>query len=289
MMLTSDELADVGAPLAWRVIPWWTPRPSALPQGPSYGTDLPYGETCDVASDVVALTRRLDAEQLTRLEVLCRDTAEALSAAALASTPDLSEYGAAALASARLLERDVDPIVLLVAGRARIARDRHPLPTSAPLGETAMLVCCGRRHGLVASATRIVRFGRLTTAERDRYDALLEVERAFLDASRPGATLGEVVTAGTTAYGVHGFDPDEWHRHHQGGLSGWEPREFPASRTDPTRLEAGTVVAWNPSGAGWKIEDTTLAAPGGATVIAEDATWPALVVGGRPRPAVAEV
>ena len=84
-------------------------------------------------------------------------------------------------------------------------------------------------------------------------------------------------------------DEDKWHRHHQGGLSGWEPREFPASRTDPTRLEAGTVVAWNPSGAGWKIEDTTLAAPGGATVIAEDATWPALVVGGRPRPAVAEV
>ena len=92
-----------------------------------------------------------------------------------------------------------------------------------------MLVACARRYGLVASVTRIVSFDPLGSDERDAYERLLHVEQAFLDASRAGARLGDVVAAGTAAYGAHGFDPHEWHRHHQGGFSGFQPREFPAS------------------------------------------------------------
>lgn len=286
--LEHSELADSPVPLAWRVVPWWTPRPSALPDA-GVGTDLPYPGALDLSREVTDLTRRLDASQRATLESLCRDTAAALGAAALASGPRVSEYEAAGTIAKHLLDRDIDPIVLLVAGQERIARDRHPLPTSARLGDTAMLVCCGRRHGLVASATRIVRFGHLNQSERERYQAILEVERVFLDASRPGATLGDVVTEGTDAYARLGFAADEWHRHHQGGLSGWEPREFPAARDDATRLGEGMVVAWNPSGDGWKVEDTCLVESGGGRPLGSDPAWPFIVVGGRARPAVAEV
>ncbi len=42
--------------------------------------------------------------------------------------------------------------------------------------------------GLVASVTRLVSFGALPPDRRERYQALLEVERAFLDATRAGRT-----------------------------------------------------------------------------------------------------
>lgn len=63
------------------------------------------------------------------------------------------------------------------------------------------------------------------------YDRLLRVEQAFLDATRPGARLGDAFAGGVGSYAANGFPADEWHRHHQGGFSGFQPREFPAHTT----------------------------------------------------------
>jgi Xaa-Pro aminopeptidase len=154
------------------------------------------------------------------------------------------------------------------------------------LGEKGMLVACGRRHGLVASVTRLVSFGPLDPTERSAYTRLLEVERAFLDASVVGARLGDVVRAGTAAYREHGFDAQEWHRHHQGGFSGFQPREFPASPESDDPVPEGCVLAWNPSGGGWKVEDTTLVDDSGPDPLVHDDAWPTVTVGGRLRPDV---
>ena len=76
------------------------------------------------------------------------------------------------------------------------------------------------------------------------------------------------------------------HRHHQGGLSGWEPREFPAAPDSPQVLEAGHVVAWNPSGDGWKVEDTCVVTDGGVRPLVTDPRWPVEQVRGRARPGI---
>lgn len=114
----------------------------------------------------------------------------------------------------------------------------------------------------------------------------MQVEAAFLDATVPGVRLGTAFDAGAAAYARRGFAPDEWHHHHQGGFSGWAPREYPAHPGSDDVVEPGNVLAWNPSGDGWKVEDTWLVGPDGPRAAAVDRGWPAVTVSGRTRPGV---
>jgi antitoxin VapB len=282
--LRDTELADL--PVEWDVVPWWSPRDARLPGGPGVGADRPTGGSVDVSSALVALRRVLDDRQQRLLAGVSRDAAAAATRAALRLASDMTEYAAAGTFASELLAAGMDPVVLMVGGGKRPGVHRHPLPTAAPLGDRAMLVCCARRHGLIASVTRVVSFGPLDTAGRDSYRRLLEVERAFLDASRPGIRLGDAFSAGTAAYAEHGFAADEWHRHHQGGLSGFTPREFPAHARSDVELADGSVVAWNPSADGLKVEDTAVVRTDGPELLVHDPDWPSLQVGGRSRPDV---
>lgn len=282
--LRDTELA--GLPASWVVVPWWEPRDTRLPTGAGTGSDRPRGADVDLSARLTAARRVLTPGEQRRLAQVARDAAAAATRAAHRITPEHSEYAAAGAVADELLSAGLDPVVLMVAGGDRGGRHRHPLPTTGPLGERAMLVCCARRHGLVASVTRFVSFAPLSAADRDAYLALLEVERVFLERSRPGARLGDVVAAGTAAYAGAGLEPTEWHRHHQGGLTGWQPREFPAHAGSDVRLAAGMAVAWNPSTDRWKVEDTALVRAGGPELLVDDPAWPALTVGARRRPDV---
>lgn len=282
--LRDAELGGLDAD--WRVVPWWDDRAAALPAGPAVGSDRPVGGSADVAADLVALRRVLTTEQQERLRQVGRDCAQAATAAAHALTPSTTGYEAAGALARELLDRALDPVVLLVAGDGAVGRHRHPLPTTDPLGGSAQLVACGRRHGLVASVTRSVQFRPLASADDDAYLRLLAVEAAFLDATRAGARLGDVVAAGVAAYAGQGFPADEWHHHHQGGLTGVQPREFPASPTSDVVLPAGCAVAWNPSAGRWKVEDTCLVGDSGVEPVVHDPAWPTVEVAGRHRPGV---
>jgi antitoxin VapB len=286
--LRDTELAGLedACDVTWEVVPWWESRDDRLPSGAGVGSDRALAGCSVVGADLAVLRRRLTAYQQDRLARVCSDTAAAATAAALTLTPTTSGYAAAGELARRLLERELDPIVLFVAGADRLDSHRHPLPLAEPVGRRAMLVACGRRHGLVASVSRIVSLDPLDAEQQDAYQRLLRVEQVFLDTSQVGARLGDVVSAGCTAYGLQGFDPHEWHRHHQGGLSGFLPREFPASASSDVVLEDGAVVAWNPSAAGWKVEDTTLVLSDGPRTLVADERWPCLDIGGRQRPDV---
>lgn len=277
--LADTELA--GLPLEWTVVPWTGDRSAELPTGPRVGADVPGAGRIDLSTATAGARRALTDRQAERLEAVGREAAEAVTAAAWRIEPGRSEYAAAGVLAQELLARQLDPVCLFVAGGTRMDRHRHPLPTGAALGDRASLVCCARRDGLIASVTRLVYF---TPPPAERYRALLEVEKAFLDASVVGARLGDVVTAGITAYAAHGFAEDEWRRHHQGGLSGWQPREFPAGPDCPLALGENHVVAWNPSGDTVKVEDTCLVRAGGLRPLVHDPAWPAVPVGGRLRP-----
>lgn len=280
--LRDTELADL--PAEWLVVPWWESRDGVLPHGPTVGSDRPLGDSVPVGPDLARVRRILTSRQQTRLHAVCADAAAAATATSGRIEPGTSEYAAAGLLAAELMARELDPVVLLVGGDERIGPHRHPLPTARPVGRRAMLVCCARRHGLIASVTRIVSFGALGDAEQDTYARLLQVEQAFLDATAAGVPIGETVDAGTAAYAANGFDADEWQRHHQGGFSGFQPREYPAHHRSGDIVEEGAVVAWNPSGGGWKVEDTCLVGAAGPEPLVDDGAWPMVAVGGRSRP-----
>jgi len=285
--LAATELA--GAPVEWDIVDWWADRSQRLPAGRGVASDGGIPDTTDLSAQVATVRRSLTPHQQGQLRELCMDAASAATRSATQLTPYTTEYQAAGIFARELLAGAMDPIVLLVAGKERMVRDRHPLPTTAAFGDRAMLVCCARRHGLVASVTRIISFTSLSASESERYDALLRVEADFLNASLPGVSLGEVVSSAVTAYGREGFDPQEWHHHHQGGFTGWEPREFPARPTSSELIQVNGMLGWNPSAAGWKVEDTCLITADGPDPLVHDSSWPTRVIAGRERPGVLEV
>ncbi len=195
--------------------------------------------------------------------------------------PEWTEYALAGALAEALWGRGIRPLLLLVAGEERLFRHRHPLPKGKPLGRAFMAVACAERGGLVANLTRMASFGHEEVEAR--YRKVLEVEAAALSASRPGATLAEVFAALQGAYARVGF-PLAWEEHHQGGVGGYRSREAIATPGHPLVLEAGMVLAWNPSLSGAKVEDTFLLTEGGLLNLTEDPFWPMVEVEGRKRP-----
>ena len=218
-----------------------------------------------------------------RYRLLARDTAEAMTEAIAHAHAGMSERSLAGSTAERLIDRGADALVLLVAGESRLNL-RHPLPTSAPLGRRAVVVVCSRRHGLIASASRWVAFGAMTLAERDSEARIAGVEAAVLDATVPGAELGQILLVAQSAYSEFGFGPEEWKAHHQGGATGYatrDPRAMPGSREVVVQ---GQAFAWNPSAPRAKVEDTVLVSAGGVEILTVDQRWPTMNVSGRLRP-----
>jgi Xaa-Pro aminopeptidase len=164
-------------------------------------------------------------------------------------------------------------MVNLVAADERVAEYRHPLPTSKTLANTLLVALTGRRHGLHASLTRMVSFGRPDDDLRARHESVTRVDAAEILASRPGRSLGEVMKKGVDQYAAEGF-PDEWKLHHQGGLTGYAGREVFATAATAHALEAGNVLAWNPSITKVKSEDTVLVTDAGYEVLTRTGEWP---------------
>jgi Xaa-Pro dipeptidase len=162
--------------------------------------------------------------------------------------------------AARLAERGMRTPVLLAAADERIERYRHPLPGPTAVRRRLMLVVVAERWGLHSAATRFVELEPPDEALRARIAAVGDVAAAMRDATRPGASFGEVLDAARGRYRELGF-ADEWQLHHQGGSIGYRGRERIAVPGDPTPARPGMAFAWNPSITGAKAEEMVLLLP----------------------------
>jgi antitoxin VapB len=192
-----------------------------------------------------------------RFRALGRDAASAIDEAARAVRAGDTEWEIAARLDAACKKRGGLAIVNLIGTDERIAQYRHPLATGKRLGQTAMLVVCMRREGLVVSATRFVSIGKAAPELQEKVRKVAAIDAVTMVASKPGRTLGQVFTELQAAYAAYG-EEDQWQYHHQGGLAGYAPRERVATPGDPTKIQVGHTFAWNPSIVGAKSEDTIL-------------------------------
>lgn len=269
------------------VINWFEGREAQLPKGERIGSDGPDADRVNILSDIETLRRNLNDFEVNRLRDISRDAAEALSEAMLDIEPDMTEVEVAGEIAEEMWERNLEPVVLLVAGEKRIKEFRHPLPTTNQIGGIGMGVICARRKGLIASVTRLVHFGAIPTSVNETYKRLLNVEAAFLNGTKVGATFAEAFKAGELAYLTEGFARDEWTKHHQGGPTGYLPRDFPAHEKTTQVIGLNHAIAWNPSAEGLKVEDTIVTTPSGLEILSVDPNWPTLEISGRARPAIA--
>lgn len=272
--LSAEEL-PAGAELSVR--DWWRPLDT--------GTLL---SESAVAAQLRAARGELLPAERARYAELCRDAAAAVTDAVEAATATMTERALAARVHGELVARGAEPLVVLVGGASRAAH-RHPLPTDAPLGRRAMVVACARRHGLIANLTRWLRFGPATAEEEDTQARILEVEADILAATRAERTLAAVLEAAAAAYPANGFAADEWTRHHQGGLAGYDGRDPRATPEAADRVPAAAHVAWNPTAPGAKVEDTVLVEDGLVTPLTADPRWPTVPVRGVQRPSALQL
>jgi antitoxin VapB len=256
---------------------------SDLTMGLKVASDSPFPGAADHSAELARLRSKLTPEEGQRFRDLGKCCAKAMYAAALAVKPGMTEYEIGALMVAESEKQGVQAIVNLIATDERISLYRHPLPTSKKLDRYAMLILCGRKNGLICSLTRLVHFGPISEELKRKTRACAQVDAAFITSTRPGQTLGKIFANAVGAYAENGF-PGEWKKHHQGGVAGYEPREYLAVPGSMDIVEQGQVYAWNPSITGCKSEDTTLIGEHENEILTEIAGWPVITIHDLARP-----
>jgi antitoxin VapB len=257
------------------ISPWASPMQGlqSLLEGKSLVSDVAFPGAVDIGPEVARLRAHLTPQEGERFRLLGRLCAEVITAAAQVLQPGMNEYELAALLGSESQRRGIQPIVNLVATDERAYRYRHPLPTAKKLERYAMLVLSGRQSGLVCSVSRLVHFGKPPADLQLRIRAAAQVNAALIAASCPGSALGDILAVGQLAYTGARF-PDEWQHHHQGGVAGYEPREYLATPGSADLVSAGQALAWNPSVAGAKMEDTILVSEASNEILTSTTLWP---------------
>jgi len=281
--LVAEELPES---IEVTAIPWWEGRDSRFPSGDGIGSDLPGSGHLDLGAEIEIARSSLTTFDSQRLESISSDSAKALGHALKKAKSSDREIDIAALISEALWSLDLEIAFLGIAGEHRAPLYRHPLPTPEVVGSRIVASICAKRKGLIASVTRIVSFEPWTSSADSGYSRLLEVEREMLDASVVGKPFSDPIKAAVAGYPMHGFASDEWHKHHQGGPTGYLPRDWPANLSTTRLIADQQPIAWNPTANGWKIEDTWLTDPVTPLLLSADEDWPTRLVGGRIRPEV---
>jgi Xaa-Pro aminopeptidase len=255
----------------------------SLVGGGALGSDLPLGGQVKIVEGAVARCRySLTPPELERFRALGRDAGEALGQLVRSLEPGESENEVARRTGDALAARGIHSVVTLVAADERIAKFRHPVPTTRRWERVLMVVTCARRHGLIASLTRIVCAGAVNDELRRRTDAAANVNAKLLAATRPGAKGSELYGLVADAYAAEGFAGEE-HLHHQGGAAGYKTRDWVAHPACGETVVAQQAFAWNPSVTGTKVEETCIVTDEGVELITTTPNWPQIPVrlGGR--------
>jgi len=222
------------------------------------------------------LRQPLTAGDVAAFREVGQDAAAAVESVCRELEPGDTEREAAAALRVTASARGVELPVVLVGGSERAQRHRHYEPTTAELGEYALVSVTAQRGGLHASLTRTVTFDAPDWLEQ-RQRAAARVETTALAATREaaqsGGTAGDVFAAIRDAYAEVGW-PEEWRRHHQGGAAGYAGREWIATPEHDGPVTAPMAYAWNPTVEGTKSEDTVLLADGDFESLTDTGGWP---------------
>lgn len=248
-----------------------------LCQGKIIGTDvcpatISLKAGIDISKDLAELSFVLGLEEIERYRWLSQTVARALEDTCRQLQPGMTEFEIQALLTSKVVRLGIQAQVLLVATDQRIYRYRHPIPTEKKLEKYAMLVLCGEKWGLVASATRFVHFGPISEELKHNKQKLIEIDLAFNLATRPGVPIKDVFRQGIEMYRKMGYEED-WRSLHQGGPTGYASREFLANFNSEGLVQEHQAFAWNPSLRGIKSEDTILVTQNGPEFLTFTGEW----------------
>ncbi|ARS91156.1 M24 family metallopeptidase [Natrarchaeobaculum aegyptiacum] len=268
--IENEELPDLDDAVAVEVFPW---HETSLEAAIAERVDGPAAADIDVPGlervDPTPLRQPLTARDRDRYRELGREVSRSVEAVCRELRPEDTEREVAAAVRVALSARGIEAPVVLVGGADRAGQYRHYTPTTARLGDYALVSVTAARAGLHASCTRTVAFDPPAWLER-RHEAAARVETTALAAtqavgtvgegglsSRDRGTSGDVFAAIQDAYDAVSY-PGEWEHHHQGGAAGYSGREWIATPDSEHPVGLPMAYAWNPTVEGAKSEGTVL-------------------------------
>lgn len=245
--------------------------------GGQLGSDVKSSNAIDVREELRDLRVVLTDGELTNYRKIGYDCGAALEKVCKEVDQGDTELEVAGKISAALYSRNLVPTVILVAADDRRLKYRHPLPTKNKVDNAVMLVAAGRRHGLNASATRMVHFGEPSKELKEKHEAVAHVDANMIKTTVPGKNDSEVIEKGVEAYENLGFG-NEWELHHQGGIAGYNPRESKATPKTKEKIYVNQAYGWNPSITGTKSEDIITVNEDGHDIITQTGDFPYIEV-----------
>ncbi|MFB0517930.1 MAG: M24 family metallopeptidase [Acidobacteriota bacterium] len=248
-----------------------------LTRGGRVAADIPYSDAVVVKGELGQLRYPLTDSEIKKYRWLGRECAQAVDNVCRTIQPGMSEKEIEALISDELLRRGIRPTVILVGVDDRIYNYRHAIPTEERLQKYAMINICARRWGLVIATTRLVHFGPVHLELGRRMKATAQVAACYLAHSQPGRSAADILKAAQEAYADAGY-PGEWERHHQGGATGYQERDWLAYPGSPEVVHSRQAFAWNPTITGAKVEDTVIIYDDHIEVLTRLPDWPTIKV-----------
>lgn len=211
------------------------------------------------------------------LRMLGRTLSLAVEATCRNFQPGETEADLAGHLAHRLLREGVTPLDLRVSADDRLARYREPRFKAAKIRTRATISAVGRRHGLCASVTRMVSFGKVERPVREALALTAMVDATCIFFSRPGQTVADVFRRARRIY--EKFDHvDEWALAYQGFQIGYAPREVLLLPDSRQPIVSNMALNWCPSVGPTRSEDTIVVDDRGFEVVTEAQVWPKLEV-----------
>ncbi len=246
------------------------------------GCDIGFPETRWVEPSIAGCRFELLPQEIERYRSLGRSAGRALDNIAPRLQTGETEKQIARIVRDELARDDIFSVVTLVAADERIAKYRHPIPTDNVWTSTLLIVVCARRHGLVASLSRMICAGDVPSDLRRRTEAAAAVNAALYSATDVGTTSSELYSIAAAVYAENGF-ADEINKHHQGGACGYRTRDWVAHPDGREIVRPNQAFAWNPSMTGTKTEETAILSADGLEIITASEGFPTIstLVGGR--------
>ena len=241
------------------------------------GSDDGFPGTENIADEIAELRASLTKEEIEKYQWLGKKSGEAIAEVCREINVGDTEHQIAANLASILIPQGIMPIVRLIAADERVYKYRHPIPTDKQVEKYAMVVLGARKYGLIASVTRLIHFGKLPAELRKKHDAVVQVDAAFIGSSKAGMSAGKIFAIAQKTYAEVGY-PNEWKFHHQGGPTGYKPRDYKVTPGYQKTLVVNQALAWNPSIAGTKSEDTIIITENDTQIITESPDWPTLLV-----------
>jgi len=239
------------------------------------GSDVPYPHTILVADQFKPLRYSLTEPEIKRYRWLGQQTAEAIESVCRSLKPGMDEFEIEALTAAELRSRGIMPTVLLIGVDDRIYQYRHCLPAGAKLQKYAMVNVMAEKWGMPMAVTRFVHFGPLPEELKTKLEKTALVNAKYQKATVPGKSCAEIFEECKTWYAESGFE-GEWMKHHQGGATGYDDREYVIYPGVKEVVQERQAFAWNPTITGAKIEDTIITYNDHFEVVTATGNWPTI-------------